>query len=307
MPRAPRLVIAGQPHHVIVRGNNRRRLFSWHSDYRRFLYYLDRGLAQTGCTAHALAMMANHVHLVVTPPVDGAIAALVKSFAQRYAQYRNGRRDGSGKLFEQRYLCKPILDEAQLAITTVYCDLNPLGGAWLGDGQRLRWSTFGHHVGRPGESAIPARLWTPSGWYLGLGAAPAARVAAFLGWVDAALERRREGAFELGTADEAWGAELVGAPSGVDGGELDQPFAAAEVQSGGRVSPEESAGGRPEWFELHASNAPRQAHAPRRSRRAAVSGAVDYSLRLERPNRTRAREAGGSYRKESARVWLERQ
>ncbi|HEY7955508.1 MAG TPA: transposase, partial [Polyangia bacterium] len=125
MTRPLRFVAPGLPHHVILRGNNRRRLFSYPSDYQRFLYYLERGLRDVGCWMHAAALMTNHVHLILSPPDRRALSDCVRAFSQRYAQYRNRRKNASGKLFEQRFAAFPILHERQLAVTTVYVDLNP--------------------------------------------------------------------------------------------------------------------------------------------------------------------------------------
>lgn len=103
MPRKPRcrIVVPGRPHHVVIRGNNRRRLFSYSSCYRRFLRYLADALRHTGCRLHALALMTNHVHLVITPPDAAALSSCVKRLAQRYAVQRNARFAASGKGLEE--------------------------------------------------------------------------------------------------------------------------------------------------------------------------------------------------------------
>lgn len=185
MARTPRIVYPQYAHHVVTRGNNRRRLFSYASDYQRFLWDLQRATKKTGCALHTVTLMTNHVHLIVTPPDAEALPRFVKSFAQRYAQYRNRARRGSGKLFEERYFCAPILNERQMAVTTVYADLNALRGGIVRDPIRYPWSTFALHAGQPTLAKIPPRLITPDAWYLGLGATDAERSALFLEWVAA--------------------------------------------------------------------------------------------------------------------------
>jgi REP element-mobilizing transposase RayT len=122
--------------------------------------------------------MANHVHLIVTSADADALSHFVKLTAQRYAQARNLRRDGSGKLFEERYRCLPILTDAQLAAATAYIDLNAYRAHLVEDFAAHRWSTYRLHAGLP-DSAVPADLWTPSAWYLSLGATPAVRAARY--------------------------------------------------------------------------------------------------------------------------------
>jgi len=62
MARWPRFVIAGQPRHVIQRGNNRQEIFRAESDYRFYLDKLSGAAKQPRCDIHAYVLMTNHVH-----------------------------------------------------------------------------------------------------------------------------------------------------------------------------------------------------------------------------------------------------
>jgi putative transposase len=176
MSRQPRIVLPDYPHHVVVRGNNRRRLFSYPSDYGKFLLYLRAGLERAELALHALTMMSNHVHLVLRAPGVDAMAQGMKLTLQRYAKYRNRAREASGKLFESRYLCIPITDDEQLAVVTYYTDVNALRAGKVKDAVDYPWSTYAIHAGQPLRSSVPYDLWTPSPWYLALG--PTANVRA---------------------------------------------------------------------------------------------------------------------------------
>jgi putative transposase len=165
----------------MLRGNNKRRLFSYGPDYRKFLKYVDDALAGFACVMHALVLMSNHLHMLVTPASCDALAGFVQSFAQRYAQYRNLRRGGTGKLFEQRYHAIPVLNELYLAVVTAYIELNPVRGGCVDEPFAYPWSTYPLHVGVPG-GVIPPRLWTPSDWYLSLGTNGQERADAYAAW-----------------------------------------------------------------------------------------------------------------------------
>lgn len=169
MPRAPRFIVPGVPHHVITRGNNRRRLFSYPRDRDLFIRLLGKGLRLKNCSSYALTLLTNHVHAMTTPLGESSMPAWVKYFSQRYAQHRNRDRNGSGKLFEQSYFSKVIKTEAQLAITTMYIEANPLRAGIVTDPLDYRWSTYPIHAGQPALSAVPIDYWTPSGWYMSLG------------------------------------------------------------------------------------------------------------------------------------------
>lgn len=170
MSRPPRrdIVVPGLPHHVIIRGNNRRRIFSRSSDFQRFLWYLDRALERTGVHLHAYELLANHGHLIVTPESMEAMALMMKLACSRYAMYRNRNRAGSGKLFEERFRSIAITSDEQLQITTCYIEANAIRAGIVGDPAGYRWSSYALHAGLPVDDAASKR-WTPSPWYLAQG------------------------------------------------------------------------------------------------------------------------------------------
>jgi len=184
--RANRIVLAGHPHHVVLRANNRRCLFSYPREYRRFAFLLARGLIRAECALHAAVFMTNHVHLLVTPPLESALSLFVKTVAQRYAQTRNVDRGGSGKLFEERFFSRPVLTNEQLAVTTAYIELNPVRAGLVIAPNLYRWSSYAWHVG--GEHAeLPRGLWSPSAWYSELGDCASSRAAKYREWIDACV------------------------------------------------------------------------------------------------------------------------
>lgn len=183
-PLRTQLVVPGIPHHIILRGNNRRRLFSYPRCYRRFLVELERASEVHACAVHGLALLTNHTHLTVTPPSQEALSRFVKRFAQRYAVHRNQERGATGKLFEQRFYCKPAQNELHLARLLPYIELNPERAGLVGHLSEHPWSTYWFHVGEPERAAISRSLWTPSEWWLSLGTDDAARAAAYRHVVD---------------------------------------------------------------------------------------------------------------------------
>src|SRR6266545_1009411 len=181
--RMPRIVHPGYPHHIILRGNNRRRLFSYPTEYRSFIWFVANATRHYPVVVHNLCLMSNHVHIIATPDERDALSDWVKSFAQRYAQTRNQKRDASGKLFEQRFRSRPILTESYLACATAYVELNPIRA---GLKQRLidyPWSTYRLQSEAVARTEIPPSLWTPSPWYLSLGAHFWERARAFAAWL----------------------------------------------------------------------------------------------------------------------------
>ena len=103
MARLPRFFVPGHPLHVILRGNNRQRVFATIRDYMLYLDWL-RDAAQThGCAIHAYVLMPNHIHLIVTPGHVQSLPKTLQSLGRRYVQYFNQTHERTGTLWEGRY------------------------------------------------------------------------------------------------------------------------------------------------------------------------------------------------------------
>jgi putative transposase len=181
--RYPRVVLPGYPHHVILRGNNRRKLFSYPSDYRAFLRLLTTATLRHRVRLHHFCLMQNHVHLLVTPEDARALAAWVKDFAQRYAIRRNRTRGGTGKLFEQRFKSFAITNESYLIACSAYIELNPVRAGRVLLPGFYEWSSYHLHAGDAKRSALAPAAWTPTAFYRSLGSTSATRGAGFVEWL----------------------------------------------------------------------------------------------------------------------------
>lgn len=182
MPRTARQVLEGVPHHVTLRGNNRRRLFSYPKDYRYFVWLMSVSLGACSIEMNGFCLMQNHIHLLLTPFEERALGGFIKRIAQRYAQVRNKRYSTTGKLFEQRFYSKPIESESHLAVATAYIDLNPVRGGIVKDGAEYLWSTLRLHSGLQCSLGLEA-LWSPTEWYERLGHDPNERAARYRSWI----------------------------------------------------------------------------------------------------------------------------
>lgn len=180
----------GLPHHVVTRGNNRRRLYSYPRDYHTCLRYLLIALSEVACVIHQITLMANHIHMIVTPETVEALSKLMQSFKYRYAMHRNRVRQGSGHLFDERYWSKPIKSMDQLRLTTAYNDTNFYRDARAADPFEHRWSTVGLHAGKPKVDPKLRELWTPSDWYRNLGGTADERAAAYREYIVEYLETK---------------------------------------------------------------------------------------------------------------------
>ena len=174
MARLPRLVVPGQPHHIIQRGNDRRLIFGDDSDYEAFLGWLREASRRFRVAIHAYVLMPNHLHLLATPVDDVGLGRMMQWVGRHYVPYFNHKNDRVGTLWQGRYKTTVIDSEQYFLICSRYIELNPVRAGLLSDPQQYRWSSYAHHVG-----AHPDPLITDHALYWALGNTPFAREAAY--------------------------------------------------------------------------------------------------------------------------------
>jgi len=187
MPRGPREVEVDWPYHLVIRGNNRRRLFSYPRDYERFIRGLREARLRAPCHIHSVGLMTNHAHLMVRPQTKTALAELMKPTLQNYAQWRNRKRAASGKLFEQRFYSKKIENDRHFGCCQAYVETNADRAGILVP--EYRWSTLGLSTGKASrELRKRFDFVEPSSWYLELGATREKREQEYRSWVRLTLD-----------------------------------------------------------------------------------------------------------------------
>ncbi|HEY0313420.1 MAG TPA: transposase [Allosphingosinicella sp.] len=174
MPRPARLVVRDQPHHVTQRGNRRQRTFFREEDYALYLSLLRHACAKTGTDVWAWCLMPNHVHLILVPAREDALAAALGPLHRRYSIEVNHREGWSGHLWQSRFASFP-LDEAHLYACLRYVELNPVRAGLVERPEDWPWSSARGHLGLG-----PDRLTDP--------AAARARVEDWRAFLDAGLD-----------------------------------------------------------------------------------------------------------------------
>jgi len=187
MARLPRLTLAGYPHHVIQRGNNRQPIFLDTADREAMLALLAENAARFKVSLHAYVLMDNHFHLLLTPETADGVPQMMQAVGRRYVRYFNDRHGRTGTLWEGRYRSTLIQSECYLLACMVYIDLNPVRAGLAGEPRDYPWSSHAHYVGLRSD-----RLIAPHPLYWQLGNTPFAREAAYAELVQAGLDAPRQ-------------------------------------------------------------------------------------------------------------------
>lgn len=175
MARLPRVSLAGLPHHVVQRGNNRQAIFVDAQDREFLVELLGAQSRLLGVALHAYVLMDNHFHLIATPDSAQAMSLLMQSVGRRYVRYFNQRTQRTGTLWEGRYRSALVQPETYLLTCMAYVDLNPVRAGLAVTAADFPWSSYGHYAGQRVDRAI-----TPHPLVWAMGNTPFAREAAYV-------------------------------------------------------------------------------------------------------------------------------
>lgn len=125
MPRHARIDAPTALHHIVIRGNERRKIFRDDEDRNNFLSRLGMLLQQTSTACYAWVLLSNHVHLLLRTGMV-PIATLMQRLLTGYAQQFNRRHHRSGHLFQNRYKSILCEDEPYFLELVRYIHLNPV-------------------------------------------------------------------------------------------------------------------------------------------------------------------------------------
>ncbi len=143
--------------HVIVRGNQRRKIFR--EDRDRF-YYLERVehyRQRYRFRIYAYVLMSNHVHFLIqtgkTP-----LSKILQGIQFTYTQYYNRRYRTVGHLFQGRYKAILCDRDAYLLELVRYIHLNPARLKHPEELATFRWNSHGTYLGKKGPVAVDTTL-----------------------------------------------------------------------------------------------------------------------------------------------------
>lgn len=154
MARLPRLILPGQPHHVILRGNNRQAIFFSDLDRQQLLGVLTEAAAQYSVAIHAYVLMDNHIHLLLTPSSADALSRMMQALGRRYVGWFNARHQRTGTLWEGRFRAGLIEGERHLLACMRYIELNPVRAGLCIEPTQWPWSSVAHHLGLQRQALI---------------------------------------------------------------------------------------------------------------------------------------------------------
>lgn len=145
MPRIARIVVPGEPHHVIQRGNRRLPTFFKNDDYEFYLESMRYWCDKHSVEIWSYCLMSNHVHLVAVPDDEYGLSAAIGEAHKRYTCRINKREGWTGHLWQGRF-SSFVMDEKYLLAVARYVELNPVRAGMVKRSVDYQWSSARAHL-----------------------------------------------------------------------------------------------------------------------------------------------------------------
>jgi len=146
MARKARAEVEGGLYHVIVRGNNRRRIFDSPANYEKFLSLLATQKIKLPFFLYAYCLMTNHVHLLIERQKD-SVGRIMHRVLTGYSQYYNRRYQRVGHLLQGRHKAILCQSDRYLAELVRYIHLNPVRAKMVSEPEEYAYSSHRAYLG----------------------------------------------------------------------------------------------------------------------------------------------------------------
>lgn len=145
MPRRSREFSSTQIYHVMIRGNERKRLFLDDQDYWKLVKILRAVKDELEYKMYAFCIMNNHAHLLIND-YNNQLPQIMKGINTSYALYFNKKYDRVGHVFQGRYKSQAIEDDTYLLVAVRYIHNNPVKARLVNEPAQYKWSSYSAYI-----------------------------------------------------------------------------------------------------------------------------------------------------------------
>lgn len=156
MPRQPREKGESGYYHVMVRGNEQRKIFKEDEDRSRFIEILKIKKKDNKFFLHAFCLMDNHVHLMISEGEED-LAQVMKRITVSYVNYFNKKYKRVGHLFQGRYKSETVEDERYFITLARYIHQNPVKAGMVKSAGDYKWSSYNYYF-NPNEDLVDTQV-----------------------------------------------------------------------------------------------------------------------------------------------------
>jgi putative transposase len=146
MARKARIIVEGGYHHILTRGNNRKRIFYDNQDCRRFKETAKSYLEKFQVFILHYCLMPNHLHFLMKVQKAQDLAKFMQAVLQVYANYFRKKYDSVGFTFQNRYKSHIIESDLYLLECARYIERNPLRAGIINNLSDYSFSSFHYYA-----------------------------------------------------------------------------------------------------------------------------------------------------------------
>ena len=125
MPRKNRKESQTGVYHIVVRGNNKEKIYEKTSDKVSYLRILKKGCEEYPVSVYAYCIMTNHVHILLETQFD-ILPRFMRYINSTYAEQFNVKYDRCGHVFQERYYSDCVETEEYYWCCIRYIHNNPV-------------------------------------------------------------------------------------------------------------------------------------------------------------------------------------
>jgi len=166
MPRGPRLIPKQGTFHIMIRGNNKRRVFYKNSELVYFKNLILKYKKKCGFLLYHYALMPNHIHLCIKALDNTNISKAMQGLQLSYHHFHRRRYTYVGHLWQGRFKSRVIDKEDYLLTVGIYIEKNPVEGGIVKDPADYPWSSYRYYAyGEKDPLVDPNPLYMDLGRY----------------------------------------------------------------------------------------------------------------------------------------------
>ncbi len=132
-------------YHIMVRGNNKERVFEKAQDKEKVIEILQKIKDENAIIIYAYCLMDNHIHIVLKDKKN-EIGMTMRRFGVFYSRYYNKENKRVGHVFQERYKSEAIEDESYLMAVIRYVHKNPVKAKIVKQLDEYVWSSYSEYI-----------------------------------------------------------------------------------------------------------------------------------------------------------------
>jgi putative transposase len=140
MSRKHRMEFVGAIYHVFQRGNNREYIFQNEIEKSFFIKQLREYIQVNNYEILAFTIMNNHYHIIIRTN-EASLSIIMHFINNIYGKYYNFHHNRTGHVFEERYKCKLVENDAYLIWLLRYIHRNPVRAHLCEKVEDYKWSS----------------------------------------------------------------------------------------------------------------------------------------------------------------------